>query len=90
MQTRCLCVWNPRVWIQTSLGSLGEAFCSSPGVQRGLPGLLICSFYLLFRLGGMTARNCLMGRFLISSLGIFKEVDGGSRTLLPYSLFLTL
>lgn len=36
-------------------------FRSSPGVQRGLSGLLICSFYLFLRLTRMTQPGGILG-----------------------------
>lgn len=72
-------------------GALG-GFLSPPGVQRGLPGLLICSFYLLLRISRITWPGAILGAGLNEWLGDSergREVGGGSITSLPHRLFPT-
>lgn len=61
METGRVCLWNPRVWLQTEPREPRAVFCSNPGIRRGLPGLLICSFYLLLRITRMTQPGAVLG-----------------------------
>lgn len=65
----------------------GVAFCSSPGVYKGLCSFLICSFYLLFRITRMAQlENILRAHFnwWLGDSGSDRELQGRSRTSLPH------
>ena len=49
------------MWLHTEAREPLVVFCSSPGVQRGLSGLLICSFSLFLRLARMTQPGAILG-----------------------------